>query len=80
MKLHELKENMADKEYVNEYGATTACCLRVTAAHWKGIVIECCIVSFLKINSIDRNGSLSSTSLSAQSFNGTVSSQLEATV
>ena len=61
MEFYEPKEVMADKEYVRENGATTACCLRITA-HWKGI-IEYCIVSFLMINSIDKNGSLSSTSL-----------------
>ena len=35
MELHEPKEDMADKEYVKEYGATAACCLRITAP-WKG--------------------------------------------
>ena len=35
MELHEPKEDMADKEFVQEYGATTACCLRITE-HWKG--------------------------------------------
>ena len=35
IELHEHKEDMADKEYVYEYGATTACCLRITN-HWKG--------------------------------------------
>ena len=34
MELHESKEDMADKQYVKEYGATTACCLRITE-HWK---------------------------------------------
>ena len=63
MELLEPKEDMADKEYVKEYGATTADCLRITA-HWKGIVIEHCIGSYLMINSIDRNRSFSSTSLS----------------
>ena len=57
MELHELKEDMADKEYVKEYGATTACCLCITT-HWKGIVSEYSILSFLMINSIGRNGSL----------------------
>ena len=52
-----------DKEYVKEYGATTACCLHITA-HWKGIVIEYCIIFFLMTNTINRNGSLSSTPLS----------------
>ena len=63
MGLYEPKEDMADKESVKEYGATTACCLFITA-HRKGFVVEYCIVSFFMINSIDRNGSLSSTSLS----------------
>ena len=30
MELHEPKEDMAEKEYVKEYGATTACSLRLT--------------------------------------------------
>ena len=63
MELYEPKEDMADKESVKEYGATTACCSLINA-HWEGFVIEYCIISFFMINSIDRNGSLSSTSLS----------------
>ena len=35
MELHESKDDMADKEYMKEYGATTACSLRITK-HWKG--------------------------------------------
>jgi hypothetical protein len=35
MEMHEPKEHMAEKDYVAEYGATTACCLRITQ-HWKG--------------------------------------------
>lgn len=63
MELYEPKEDMADKESVKEYGATTACCSLINA-HWKGFVIEYCIISFFMINSIDRNGSLSPTFLS----------------
>ena len=36
MELHEPKEDMAEKEYVKEYGATTACSLRLTN-YWKGM-------------------------------------------
>ena len=35
MELHEPKEDMANKDYVDEYGATTACSLRLTS-YWKG--------------------------------------------
>ena len=36
MELHESKEDMAEKECVKEYGATTACSLRLTN-YWKGM-------------------------------------------
>ena len=36
MELHEPKEDMAEKEFVKEYGATTACSLRLTN-YWKGM-------------------------------------------
>ena len=35
MELHEAKEDMADKEYVKELGATAACSLRITE-YWRG--------------------------------------------
>ena len=37
MELHESKEDMAEKEHVKEFGATTASCLRITK-HRRGIV------------------------------------------
>ena len=37
MELHEPKEDMAVKIYVPQFGATTACCLRITE-YWKGKV------------------------------------------
>ena len=39
MELHEPKEDMAGKNYVPEFGATTACCLRITE-YWKGKVSQ----------------------------------------
>ena len=36
MELHEPKEDMAEKEYVKEYGTTTACSLHLTN-YWKGM-------------------------------------------
>ena len=36
MELHEPKEDMTEKEYVKEYGATTACSLHLTN-YWKGM-------------------------------------------
>ena len=36
MELHQPKEDMAQKEYVKEYGATTSCSLRLTN-YWKGM-------------------------------------------
>ena len=36
MELHEAKEDMVGKDYVKEFGATTACSLRITE-YWKGI-------------------------------------------
>ena len=39
MELHEPKEDMAEKEYVDEFGATTACCLRITE-YWKGNSVD----------------------------------------
>ena len=35
LELHESKEDMADKEFVEQFGATTACTLRLTE-YWKG--------------------------------------------
>ena len=35
MELHEGKEDMVDKDYVQEFGATTSCCLRLTE-YYKG--------------------------------------------
>ena len=48
MELHELKEDMAEKEYVKEYGATTACSLRLIN-YWKGMFI----MSATKLNQIN---------------------------
>ena len=39
MELHEPKEDIAEKEYVKEYGATTACSLHLTN-YWKGMFIN----------------------------------------
>ena len=36
MELHEPKEDMTEKEYVKQYGATTACSLHLTN-YWKGM-------------------------------------------
>ena len=60
--LHEPKEDLADKEYVKEYGARTACCWYISLHIGKVLLLN--IVSFLMINSTDRSESLSSTSLS----------------
>ena len=47
MELHEPKEDMAEKEYVKEYGATTACSLRLTIGN------VCLIMSATKLNQIN---------------------------
>ena len=39
MELHEHKEDMAEKEYVKEYGAMTACSLHLTN-YWNGMFIN----------------------------------------
>lgn len=61
MELHEAKEDMANKDYVSDFGATTACCLRITESYkgsgriiigdsWFGSVKSC--VQLYNINGL----------------------------